>query len=484
MHFHHLPDLSHRRRALILLFLVSAAGYLLFASWSWTESDPSLRPDPSQSSVTPPSRLIQLLYPALPESLEAEESPWKTHTRNALRALFACLDRNDCTQNQEKGGSFAMTTAPSADNTLEVIIVESTYFLANMIGHIGGEEIWANSTMLAMKNLGYTVLYAKEDMAETAQLCSMVPDLVKMVIVNDWHALECWKDTARCLQTSQNPTGIPAHKMFSFYFWPFPNHPLGPKWVLSPEPYALEPGMNMNTSNTYLGYSIEHACALTPFIPASERPPGQAWILAKRLDYLAPEKEPAWSTADYDAATEASRVRYALGAGLAEWETGAGAKEEGELQLPSEYVNHGRLEKGHFVQQLAQSRVLIGIGNPIVSPTPWDALCLGVPFINPLDRWDEADPEDSTKWHGQHAFISMLGKPYVYSVRRGDRAGFVQAIQEALSNPIARYIPERMKMAEVERRLEEIVDHDWAEEERTQAQWCHEPCGCATPCNL
>ncbi|KAJ6529997.1 hypothetical protein DFH09DRAFT_1044959 [Mycena vulgaris] len=428
-------------------------GYVFFASSPGTR-DQLGRASAGLANFSKPtgssSRLVDLFYPDVLESLEADErtaSPWKARTRKALRALLLCIDRDSCGTNQEK-----------------VIIVESTYFMANMIGHIGGEEIWC---MLAMKNLGYTVLYA-DGMAEAAQTYRMVPDLVKMVIVNDWDAFACWKDISRCRKTAENPTGIPVHKMFSFYFWPFPNHPLGSKWVLSPEPYALEPGTNKNT--TYLGYSIEHACALTKFVPGESRP-NQAWILAKLLSYLAPEKTP-WASEAYDEASNLTDVRYALGAGL-----GDGQKEPSPgLQLPAKYTNHGRMPKDVFMGRLAQSRLLIGVGNPIVSPTPWDALCLGVPFVNPLDQWDENNPEDTTKWHGQHAFLSMLGKPYVYNVRQGDHAGFVAAIREAISHPIGPYIPERMSISSVMKRLDEIVNHDWEEEARKQAEWCPEPC--------
>ncbi|KAJ7763578.1 hypothetical protein DFH07DRAFT_395731 [Mycena maculata] len=429
----------------LLSCIFLAVGYVLFAAWSGSWHSP----------------LIDVIFPDVPEALEASEakaSPWQTQTRKALRALFSCIDSGTCKRNQEK-----------------VIIVESIYFMTNMAGHIGGEEIWANSTMLAMKNLGYTVLHA-QDMVEAAQMYRMVPNLVKMVIVNDWDAFGCWKDASRCARSAQNPAGIPVYKMFSFYFWPFPNHPLGPKWVLSPEPYALEPGVDINT--TYLGYSIEHACALTDFVPSASRP-HQAWILAKLLAYLAPEKTP-WTNEDYDAAAAGTDIEYALGAGLGDGET----EPPPELELPGEYVNHGRMEKGVFMRRLARSRVLIGVGNPVVSPTPWDALCLGVPFVNPLDRWDEDDPEDSAKWHGQHAFVSMVGKPYVYNVRRGDHAGFVQAMQEAVTGPIGRYVPDRMRLSAVERRLDEIVDYDWETEERKQAEWCREPCGCHQPCDI
>ncbi|KAJ7698993.1 hypothetical protein B0H17DRAFT_926941 [Mycena rosella] len=317
-----------------------------------------------------------------------------------------------------------------------------------------------NSKILAMKNLDYTVINA-QDVLEAAQLYRMVPDLVKMVIVNDEVLFACWKDTSQCRRTAQNPSGIPIYKMFSFYFWLFLNHPLGAKWVLLPKPYALEPGANKNIA--YLGYSIEHASA---FVPVALQL-NQAWILAKQLAYLSPSKSLPWTTVDYNVTVTFTGIYYALGAGLGDGEAVAPPG----LQVPAVY------EKDVFMHRLAQSKVLIGVGNPVVSLTLWDgALCLGVLFLNLLNQWDENDPDDSSKWHGQHMFVPMLGKPYVYNVRQGNHAGFVQAIGEAISHPIGLFVPERMHISAVKQRLEEIVNHNWEIEERRQVKWCHKPC--------
>jgi hypothetical protein len=41
--------------------------------------------------------------------------------------------------------------------------------------------------------------------------------------------------------------------------------------------------------------------------------------------------------------------------------------------------NLGQLGKIDFYKELARSFVLIGVGRPKISPSPWDALCMGVP---------------------------------------------------------------------------------------------------------
>jgi len=115
---------------------------------------------------------------------------------------------------------------------------------------------------------------------------------------------------------------------------------------------------------------------------------------------------------------------------------------------------------------LAHSRLLIGIGDPTTSPTPYEALCLGVPFLNPIkNQWDVSDPSNRDKWDVQHGLLKLLDPPYVYNVRRGDKEGFLKAIKSALENPLTdRYIVERMKMESLEKRLQDLLDTDWENE--------------------
>ena len=42
-------------------------------------------------------------------------------------------------------------------------------------------------------------------------------------------------------------------------------------------------------------------------------------------------------------------------------------------------TNVGQLNKTEFYEQLASASVLVGVGKPRISPSPWDALCMGVP---------------------------------------------------------------------------------------------------------
>lgn len=53
-------------------------------------------------------------------------------------------------------------------------------------------------------------------------------------------------------------------------------------------------------------------------------------------------------------------------------------------------------------------------------------------------QWDAEDPSNRDKWSVQHGMIKHLQPPYVYHVLKGDRDGFVKALEYAASHPIAR----------------------------------------------
>lgn len=243
----------------------------------------------------------------------------------------------------------------------------------------------------ALRNLGYTYLYTSSP-EHTVQLYQMFPDLVQAVFVDEDESERCFRDIENCSLSSENPAGIPPWKIFSFAFWAHPANPLGAHWTLAPENYELLG----NGHNTYLGYSIEQACRSQPFIPHAQRE-NQAYILAKLLSFFTPERDRAWTPAIFDAATDATGIKYVLGAIndtlKGEWPA---------PQLPTNYVDYGLIDQPTFLDKLSKTRVLIGMGNPMTcdpyhsnrrqifdllafrSPTPYDALCLGVPFINPI----------------------------------------------------------------------------------------------------
>ena len=47
-------------------------------------------------------------------------------------------------------------------------------------------------------------------------------------------------------------------------------------------------------------------------------------------------------------------------------------------------INLRKLGPHEFSEAVAMSKAMIGVGNPWWSPSPYHALCMGVPFLNPV----------------------------------------------------------------------------------------------------
>ncbi|KAF7323838.1 hypothetical protein MKEN_00605100 [Mycena kentingensis (nom. inval.)] len=371
--------------------------------------------------------------------------PWTLHNQGAMQSLFACLESVNCAQNQTK-----------------VILLASYHFRGALSGWDGGEDLWARSTIIALGNLGYTILYATTPhLQRTIQLYQTMPNLISMVLLDVGDMMTCFNDDSTlCVKSHDNPDGIPAHKIFTFNWWEDSAHPLDERWDLSPEAY---PG----SKHTYLGYSIEPSCAQRTFVPHSERAK-QVYVMGKNGDYFAAGNR-AWEPHTLERAAEAIRPPSVdAGAGAeAQVRFLVGIREDG---LPAEFAavekkgmlkDLGRLSPEEFYSRLSHSVALLGMGSPRTSPSAYDALCLGVAFINPVHSWDRDYPTDRTRWVAQHETLKYLDPPYVYNVFVNDDEGFVRAVKEATERPFSSFIPKHMRFPAIEERLGKIINTDW-----------------------
>ncbi|KAJ6561447.1 hypothetical protein DFH09DRAFT_1364401 [Mycena vulgaris] len=404
---------------------------------------------------------------------------WITENQKTTHALFQCLALSNCGQNQTK-----------------VVIVESPHFTMLMENEwTGGEGIWAASMLRAMKNMGYSVLFAQG--AERAtQLYHIFQSLVVMVISESAAAKSFWDTGA--VRTETNPSGIPVvWKLFSFQFWPHSGNDSAPTRCSPklPRQYSLLFG-EKSKANSYVGYSIEDACARTPFVPHAQRN-RNIWIMAKYIKYFHPRNR-AWAPDFFDLAANETGMAFTKGARGADAQDGD--LDVTEAVLAASIENVGPLKQADFHHRLARSRVLVGMGDPLVyvplislhrprshsqtrlqiahavrRAVPRSALhqpniqrkppppaCLPVSLRS--IQWDAARPTHRKAWRTQHDMLKHLSPPYVYHVLKNDRAAFVQAIKDALAHPIESYVLERMKMSAVEDRLGKLLEHDWRAE--------------------
>ena len=185
-----------------------------------------------------------------------------------------------------------------------------------------------------------------------------------------------------------------------------------------------------------------------PVVPADKRNQ-TAFILAKQLSYFY-RNAYAWPGLDYAAVppsiTSLKDFQF-KGSFVNDTKWEAEKSTDVEIrELPHGVINlsHKNLEQKDFIDALGHSKVLIGIGKPSLSPSPYDALCMGVPFLNPVREWDKKNPDDRKSWLTQHDGIKYEQEPYVYHVKQYDdrverTAAFWEAVGRAANTPIERY---------------------------------------------
>ncbi|KIJ96983.1 hypothetical protein K443DRAFT_681885 [Laccaria amethystina LaAM-08-1] len=381
----------------------------------------------------------------VPPDLERKDyQEWNART---LRDLHSCIALDNCGPNQRK-----------------VALLAAHWFQQAVVqGFRGGEGIWGISVYKNLRKLGYTTLFATS-FEEALFQYRMFPDLVKVVIRNK--AGECHKDP-QCVKGPSNPTGIPAWKIFGFEFFPSHGHHIGAslmkgKWILSANPDDLYHG-EAPSPIQYLGYSIEEACISIPVIPLSERA-DQVWMLMKQINYVYND-DFAWNRSYFSLAFQELGTKFVGGWEMYQhynWDP----EKQGEMANIEDkehgVINHGILPRPEFIHQVGKSKMMIGVGSPWWSPSPYDALCQGVPFLNPIRSYDHSDPWNKTKWYySQHPSLARYDPPYVYNVHNRDYAGFVNAVKEASTTEIGRFIPDHMTETAVQDRLVFLMETDW-----------------------
>ncbi|KAJ7768735.1 hypothetical protein B0H14DRAFT_3894977 [Mycena olivaceomarginata] len=258
--------------------------------------------------------------------------------------------------------------------------------------------------------------------------------LVRAVVVDAPDAHACFRDPY-CALHREWAYSIPIWKILSFHYCDDADHPLGRKWTLSAEPYlhacVLPPPPHATDA------AVQPSCTQQPFIPNSQRPPSrsptgtsrrkQIYIYAKTADCFSPEKR-AFPPHVFARLSAALGVDFVVGV--------QGADAAAAAALPA--------------------GALVGMGAPSTSPTPYDALCLGVPFINPILTWDPAHPDDRSRWAAQHEALKHLGPPRVYTVFKDDADGPRPFLTGA-----SPYILHRMELGAVQARVGAALEADW-----------------------
>ncbi|KXN81569.1 hypothetical protein AN958_03906 [Leucoagaricus sp. SymC.cos] len=397
---------------------------------------------PRPAYVEAPSALNQLFSSPDPERKDFHE--WNS---KALRDLHSCMALNNCGPNQKK-------VALLADSWIQDAVVR---------GFRGGEGIWGMSMYKNLRGLGYTTLFSS-DFSETLFQYRMMPDLVKVIIRSETG--QCHLDK-NCVKGPENPMGIPAWKLFEMSYWPNhrlgdKNYPMKGKWLLAANPDEAFQDFDASPIQ-YIGYSTEESCTKIPVVPLEKRK-NQVWMLMKQILYVYHHRF-AWNRTYFPLVHEKLGIDF-VGGWLLDNDYLGWGKDIKEEILDIEDHENGVFNLGmqsteDFYDQVRNSKLMIGMANPHWSPSPIDALCLSVPFLNPISGWDHEDPWDKSKWDTQHPTLVQYDRPYVYHVHAKNYTGFLEAIESAINTPIDRFIPEHMTEKSVKGRLTKLMETDW-----------------------
>ncbi|WWD19850.1 hypothetical protein CI109_104317 [Kwoniella shandongensis] len=425
-----------------------------FSSTSGAGLDAQIYNDASLTNLSPKEKKLAIAQAQYNDKLAPYFNPspnwggqahgrddYKAYTEKKMRDLAVCIATNTCRENQTS-----------------VIIYGHIFQHFHLYeGYMGGEGIWTGSLTETLNKWGYTILHARDDWPYIWHIHNQIPDMVKGIIA--WKSGQ-YGGFADFIKTGWRGNGIPAWKFFVYNYFPdHYNSVVGDAWNIHSEfGYSA-----VQRNFTFMPYIVESP-ATPPYIPTVERP-NQIYILAKFVRYFYPGTQPAW-----DDHTFYSRAKAELEQEFPGFEFVVGCRddrngkeqEEHPMSVPEGIRNLGVMDKVEFERQLANSRGMLGIGWPTLSPSPHIALSYGIPFISPYGVYDWSSPDKPETWsQSQHDTLKALSDPYVYHVQRNNYTQFVSAIRSALSTPIPQFRLPYMTREFHEKAVGEWLSTDW-----------------------
>ncbi|KAJ7596009.1 hypothetical protein C8J56DRAFT_923810 [Mycena floridula] len=403
----------------------------------------------------------EALYPALtPLSSEdaiAARARQLSEARSASKALPLLTNLENFHHKSNTEQMDALVKYLEQNNTdsdlqpPKVILATYWYFILS-VDHRGtsGEVIWLESVIEVLRKRNYFFIISPY--TSLMETYSSLGSLVTHVWAEDQHVVWCINDTIGCLESPENLHGIPVWKIFAVSFWG--STPGSGYWSAPEETWSFNPLGNewnlMPEKHFYLGYHYT-GCEDSPVVPLAKRK-DQIIILAKRSEYFLDIYDlEFWEN---------------LTASVGDMKFISMAKEEEGHPVPPNLVQVGQVERKEYDAILGSSKALLGIGRPMLSPSPYAAL---VPFIvKYISTECPANPGKNqwcaytTRGGHQHGAAAMLGPPYVYTI--DTVAPFnetLKTIMTAVNTPIDRYVPPEMTKDALEQRIVDYFSIDW-----------------------
>jgi hypothetical protein len=98
---------------------------------------------------------------------------------------------------------------------------------------------------------------------------------------------------------------------------------------------------------------------------------------------------------------------------------------------------HGHQNKDGWMHLLAESKFLLGLGDPLLGPSAIDAISMGCVYINPVH---DKPVRDHFKTQHDYA-IAKIGAPYVCNANLNDIKSVKRCVEFALKSDLPPFIP-------------------------------------------
>lgn len=241
--------------------------------------------------------------------------------------------------------------------------------------------------------------YASLTIAYVYHIHRQIPDLVKVIIGGKRGPNG---DAANYYKSAGRPDGIPAWKVSISTRRQLINSTstshISRTWaslsLATDGPYAPNlSGQGQKTSlavcrrlakdadrldYTFAGYSLEPPSGSMPWVPFAKRP-HRVYILAKRIQYFYEWANPMWDRSFFTRAhRDMSKIwpDFEFVGGFVDDRGKEEIAKQGEMSLPEGVVNLGLLDADKFDKEVSSARVMIGLGWPTMSPSPYRALAM------------------------------------------------------------------------------------------------------------
>lgn len=160
-------------------------------------------------------------------------------------------------------------------------------------------------------------------------------------------------------------------------------------------------------NHTYLGYTFE-GCTDGDVVPHSQRD-NTVVVYAKRVNHF--HTVDTWPSVLYSAASNATGLSFVTTASHDD-----DSRKNGQ-ELPPGLSSAGYMQKKDYDLMVGKAKVMLGMGKPTISPSPYAALCQGTPVILPYHSGEQYPKGwDMFGLGHQHAIAASLGPPYTYSL--------------------------------------------------------------------